>query len=390
MKIILFANTDWYLYNFRLPLAQYLRDNGLEVLFLSPPGEYGARLRAAGFRWESVPMNRRSINPLRELILLNHIRRVYARERPKLVHHFTIKNVVYGSLAARLTGTKARVNAVTGLGHVFTNAGFKARLLRPWVRLLLRLALGGTDSRLILQNPDDAYNFRQGRLIQPEFIRLIRGSGVDTERFKPTAPTDSTRPLTMLLATRLLWEKGVGEYVTAAQQLRNAGLPLNCLLAGQPDPGNPASIPVEQLKIWQQQGAVTLLGHVADMASLLKQVDIMVLPTNYGEGVPRSLLEGAACGLPLIATDVPGCREIVQHQHNGLLVPPRNIDALASAMRQLAEDASLRQRMGMASRAIALEAFDQQRVFQETFAVYQELLPELHLTEPYAREDCSA
>ena len=381
MKVILFANTDWYLYNFRLPLAQYLRTQGLDVLFLSPPGEYGLRLREAGFRWQSIPMNRLSINPLRELILLNHIRRVYAHERPKLAHHFTIKSVVYGSLAARLTGTNARVNAVTGLGHVFTNTGVKARLLRPWVRLLLRLALGGTGSRLILQNPDDVHSFKQGRLIQPEFIRLIRGSGVDTERFKPTALTDSTRPLTMLLATRLLWEKGVGEYVTAAQQLREAGLSLNCLIAGQPDPGNPASIPVEQLKRWQQQGAVTLLGHVADMASLLKQVDIMVLPTNYGEGVPRSLLEGAACGLPLIATDVPGCREIVQHQHNGLLVPPRNVDALANAMRQLAENVQLRQQMGAASRAIVLEAFDQETVFQQTFAVYQELLPELNSTE---------
>ncbi len=390
MKVILFANTDWYLYNFRLPLAQYLRTQGLDVLFLSPPGEYGSRLREAGFRWQSIPMNRLSINPLRELILLNHIRRVYAHERPKLAHHFTIKSVVYGSLAARLTGTNARVNAVTGLGHVFTNTGVKARLLRPWVRLLLRLALGGTGSRLILQNPDDVHSFKQGRLIQPEFIRLIRGSGVDTERFKPTAPTDPTRPLTMLLATRLLWEKGVGEYVTAAQQLREAGLSLNCLIAGQPDPGNPASIPVEQLKRWQQQGAVTLLGHVADMASLLKQVDIMVLPTNYGEGVPRSLLEGAACGLPLIATDVPGCREIVQHQHNGLLVPPRNVDALANAMRQLAENVQLRQQMGAASRAIVLETFDQETVFQQTFAVYQELLPELNSTEPDATEDHSA
>jgi glycosyltransferase involved in cell wall biosynthesis len=373
MKIIFFANTDWYLFNFRLPLAHWLRARGHEILFLSPPGDYCERLRAAGFRWEPLPMDRRSLNPWREWRLLNHIRRLYARERPDLVHHFTIKSVVYGSLAARTLGIRRRVNAVTGLGHVFTDSGLKARALRPLVRALLRLALGGAGSRLILQNPDDERAFRTAGLIDPERIRLIRGSGVDTTRFQPVARTTDPHPLRVLLATRLLWEKGVGEYVAAARVLRASGMAIECLLAGEPDPGNPAAIPEDQLERWRAEGNVVLLGHVDDMPALLERVDIAVLPTSYGEGVPRSLLEAAACGLPLIATDVPGCREIVRDDENGLLIPARDSAALTAAIRRLSQDAALRARFGAASRARVLDDFDQTLVFERTLEVYREL-----------------
>ena len=395
MKILFFANTEWYLYNFRLPLARYLRDQGHEVVMLSPPGPYVAKLQAAGFRALTVPMQRRSLNPLRELALLNDIRRIYAQERPDLVHHFTIKCVVYGALAARLTGVAARIHAVTGLGHVFTSDSLKARLLRPPVRALLRLALGGAHSRLIVQNPDDQAAFQHTGLIDPRHIRLIRGSGVDTERFQPvdshsplphpdplrTTPARCATPpsprrglgtLKILLASRLLWEKGIGEYVAAARQLRQEGIAAELLLAGDPDPGNPASIPVEQLDRWRQDGDVTLLGHIDDMATLLAQTDIAVLP-SYREGTPRSLLEAAACGLPLVTTDAPGCREIVQHEVNGLLVPVKDAPALAAALRRLCQESETRQRMGHASRAKALAEFDQRIVFEKTLAVYEEL-----------------
>ena len=393
MKILFFANTEWYLYNFRLPLARYLRDHGHEVVMLSPSGPYIAKLQAAGFRTLTVPMERRSLNPLRELALLNHIRRIYAQERPDLAHHFTIKCVVYGALAARLTGVPKRINAVTGLGHVFTSNSLKARLLRPPVRALLRLALGGANSRLIVQNPDDQAAFQRTGLIDPAHIRLIRGSGVDTERFQPNqydsphSPPPKTTPalratppspgrglgsLKILLASRLLWEKGVGEYVAAARQLRQEGIAAEFLLAGDPDPGNPASIPLEQLDRWRQDGDVTLLGHIDNMAALLAQTDMAVLP-SYREGTPRSLLEAAACGLPLITTDAPGCREIVQHDVNGLLVPVKDTAALAAALRRLCQEPATRQRMGHASRAKVLAEFDERIVFEQTLAVYEEL-----------------
>ncbi|HAS50725.1 MAG TPA: glycosyltransferase family 1 protein [Gammaproteobacteria bacterium] len=372
MKILFFANTGWYLYNFRLPLARYLRDQGHEVVMLSPPDPYVTHLQAAGFRTVTLPMERRSLNPVRELRLLQDIRRIYAQERPDLVHHFTLKCVVYGALVARPTGVPACVNAITGLGHVFTSTRLSTRLLRGSVRLLLRLVLNSRRSRLIVQNPDDQAAFEQTGLMDSQSIRLIRSSGVDTERFQPVAKPIPTGRLSILLASRLLWEKGIGEYVAAARQLRREGLAAEFLVAGAPDPGNPASIPADQLAQWRREGYVTLLGHVDDMPALLAQTDIAVLP-SYREGVPRSLLEAAACGLPLIATDVPGCREIVDHGVNGLLVPLKDAQSLTHAVRRLYEDAPMRQRMGQASRAKVLAEFDQRLVFEQTLAVYREL-----------------
>jgi glycosyltransferase involved in cell wall biosynthesis len=220
----LFANTDWYLYNFRLALAEALRGSGHEVLLISPPGHYGPRLRKLGFNWQSVPMRRRSLSPFRELALLNRLRRLIRAEKPDLVHSFTIKSVVYGSLAARAAGVSRRVNAVAGMGYVFISDDFKARILRPVVRTLMRLALGGHNSRLILQNGDDVALFENAGVVDPTTIRLIRGSGVDCNIFRPRPSGklggDEFR---VLLAARLLWDKGILEYAQAARELRDRG-----------------------------------------------------------------------------------------------------------------------------------------------------------------------
>lgn len=374
MKAILFANTDWYLFNFRLPLAKELQAQGFEVLLISPPGEYGQRLRNAGFRWEPLPMDRRSLEPLRELRLLQHLTRLYRRERPDVVHHFTIKCVVYGAIAAARAQVPARVNAVAGLGYVFTNARVKARLLRPLVRGLMRRALNSPRSRLILQNSDDVAAFRQARIADPQHIRLIRGSGVDTRRFQPAAePVLSGDTTRVLLAARLLWDKGIADYVEAARELRAAGLPVRFLLAGAPDPGNPASIPQAQLDAWASDGLIELLGQVDDMPAQLQQVDIAVLP-SYREGLPKGLIEAAACALPLVTTDVPGCREVVTDGVDGLLVPPRDPATLARAIRRLHEDPAWARSLGQAARAKSLAEFDQRIVHARTLDVYRELL----------------
>lgn len=188
MNILLFANTEWYLFNFRRSLAEFLRAEGHQVLLVSPPGPYGERLRALGFRWEPAPMNRLSLHPLRELALILWLRRLMVQERVDLIHSFTIKCAVHGSLAAKLAGVPARVNSVVGMGYVFTNNNLRARILRTPVWLALRLALSGRRSRLILQNPDDLSLFEQERMVDPRLIRLIPGSGVDLSRFKPIPP----------------------------------------------------------------------------------------------------------------------------------------------------------------------------------------------------------
>ena len=373
MKAVLFANTDWYLYNFRRALALALQRTGYDVLLISPPGPYGEKLRGLGLRWESLPMQRRSLNPLRELALLWHLVRLLRREQPALVHGFTIKCAVYGSLAARLAGIHARVNAVAGMGYVFTSSQWKARLLRPVVRGLLRLALGGRDARLILQNADDVELFRQAGLVDPAHVRLIRGSGVNCAQFagiSPQAPTDGCPR--MLLASRLLWDKGVAEYVDAIRQLRKQGHTFRALLAGTPDPGNPAAVPEATIRGWVDEGLLTWLGHVDDMVGLLGAVDIVVLP-SYREGLPRTLVEAAACGLPLITTDVPGCREVVTDGVDGLLVPMGDSEALARAMARLQDDPAFARQLGDAARRKARAQFDERIVVERTLAVYTEL-----------------
>lgn len=378
-RVVLFANTDWYLYNFRRSLALALQNSGHDVLLLSPDGPYGEKLRALGLRWEPVPMDRRSLNPFREIKLLWHLWKLFRRERPALVHGFTIKCAVYGSLAARLAGVPARINAVAGMGYVFISDDYKARFLRPLVRALLKQALGGRGARLILQNPDDVALFERAGLTDASRVRMIRGSGVDCARFEART-TDAVehaerKPARVLLPSRLLWDKGIAEFVSAARQLRGEGRAIAFLLAGDPDPGNPAAVPEATVRGWAEEGVLEWLGHVDDMPALYASVDIVVLP-SYREGLPKSLIEAAACALPLVATDVPGCREVVSDGKDGLLVPVRDAHALAAAIARLLDDRELAARLGAAARKKALSEFDERIVIDRTLEVYRELLGE--------------
>ena len=377
MKIVFFANTDWYLYNFRRSLALAAQSSGYEVLLVSPSGAYGERLRGLGLRWQPLAgMDRRSLNPARELQLLASLVRLFRRERPALMHGFTIKCAVYGSLAAQLAGVPARVNAVAGLGYVFASNDRKARCLRPMVRAALRLAMRGRRTRLILQNPDDEMMFRQSGLIGADRIDLIPGSGVDCTRFTPRANADGPRrpQPCVLLAARLLWDKGVAEYVEAARLLRGAGRRIRFLLAGMPDRGNPAAVPEATLQQWVEEGVIEWLGHVDDTSELFRSVDIVALPTYYREGLPKSLIEAAACARPLITTDMPGCREVVTNEVDGLLIPPHDAAALARAIARLVDAPELAARLGAAARAKVLANFDERLVIERTLAVYRELL----------------
>lgn len=372
MKIVLFANTEWYLYNFRRSLALALREAGHDVLLVSPPGPYGEKLRALGFRWVAAPMERLSLNPLRELALVNWLKHLFFAERVDLVHGFTIKCAVYGSLAARLEGIP-RVNAVAGMGYVFSSGALKARLLRPVVRMLMRLALGGKKARLILQNPDDVALFREARLVDPGAIRLIPGSGVDCRRFVPNPERRRGERFRVLLAARLLWDKGVAETVAAAGRLRAEGRAIEFLLAGDPDPGNPAAVPEARIRGWVDEGVLKWLGHVDDMPALFATVDAVILP-SYREGLPKSLIEAGACALPLVTSDAPGCREVVMDGVDGLLVPVRDAAALAAAIARLQDDPALCERLGGAARAKALAEFDERIVVARTLAVYGDLI----------------
>jgi glycosyltransferase involved in cell wall biosynthesis len=375
MKFIFYANTDWYLFNFRLATALELKSHGHEVVMLSPPGEFGGRFAALGFRWIPLQMDRASLNPLREAATLQRLVRGLKAERPDVLHIFTVKCAVYGALAARAARVPAVVNAVAGMGYVFTSDRAHARALRPVVKALMRGTLGNGHSRLILQNPDDADAFVRSRMVAAERIRVIRSSGVNTSRFIPQQRGGERKPLRVLLAARLLWEKGIGEFVEASRMLKSEGRDIQFLLAGMPDYGNPRSVRLEQVEQWAREGTVDWLRHVDDMPALMSSVDVMALPSYYREGVPRSLIEGAASGLALVTTNLAGCREVVGEDGvDGLHVEPRDPRSLADALKRLDDDRDLVARLGAIAREKALAHFDERAVIRSTIDVYDELL----------------
>lgn len=367
---LFFANTDWYLYNFRLPLARAIRAAGYRVHLVSPPGPYATRFASEGFEWHAFDFARRGLNPLGEALTVARLVALYRRIRPTHCHHFTIKCVLYGSFAARLAGVAKTINAITGLGHVFVSGSRRIGVVRRPILWLYRLCLRGTD--VIFQNDDDRQAFAVAGLLDGVRTHLIRGSGVDINRFRPEPGRRFDRtPVSILFASRLLWEKGLAELIEAAHILAERKLSATVRIAGEADPGNPSEVPIATLDAWRALPNVELLGHRDDVDRLLAQTDIVVLP-SYREGTPRILLEAAAAGLPLVATNVPGCREVVRDGENGILVPERDGKALADALERLALDPAMRARMSVRSREIACSEFAEDRVLAATLAIYQE------------------
>lgn len=371
-RVALVAHWDWVLHNFRLSLAGRLRDRGLEVTFVCPPGEYVARLEQAGFRWLPWRVDRRGLNPLRDGASIARLAALYRHERFAAVHHFTIKPILYGSIAARLARVPATLNAFTGLGFLFSERPAAVRL-RPLVLPVLRRLLHGPSVHTVFQNASDRARFVDARLVPADRVTIIGGSGVDTERFAPAPDVERPAQAVVLMAARLLWDKGVGEFVEAAGKLRAARTRATFRVAGTPDRGNPACIPDDVLERWRQEGTVEFLGHRDDMPAVVRQASIAALPTAYQEGVPRFLLEAAATGLPVVASDVEGCRVVVREGVNGFLVPPRDPAALAEALARLIEDRPLRERMGRAGREIAVATFDEHAILDQQERLYRAL-----------------
>jgi glycosyltransferase involved in cell wall biosynthesis len=382
-RLLFVVNDAGFFLSHRLPVALAARRAGLDVHVAIPDDANASGVRVLSFAVHTFPLSRRGTNPLRELRSLGALVRLYRRVRPTLVHHVTIKPVIYGSLAARLAGVPAVVNAVTGLGWVFIARSVRVRALKLGVKRAYRLAFRHPNMRVIFQNPDDRAAFVSEELLAPAQAALIRGSGVDMAAFHPT-PEPTGEPV-VVLAGRMLWDKGVGEFVEAARTLRAQGVRGRFVLVGASDPGNPAAIPSEQLAAWRESGSVEWWGQRSDMTDVLAQCHVACLP-SYREGVPKVLIEAAASGRPLVATDVPGCREIVRPGHSGVLVPARDAAALAEALRGLLEDAALRAQLGAGARALAQAEFSQERVVEQTLAVYQDLLsrcePAVPVVEP--------
>ncbi|MDD2767543.1 MAG: glycosyltransferase family 4 protein [Methylococcus sp.] len=369
--LLFLVTEDWYFCSHRLPLAVAAKQAGFEVSVATRVTDHGQAIEAAGLRLIPLRLSRRSTHPLREARLIADLVRLYRRERPDIVHQVAMKPVIYGSLAAHLTGVRAVINALAGLGFLFTSDKASARLLRPLAETAFRLLLNRPNCRTILQNPDDMGLLTRDQVLEPDHIRLIRGSGVDLAKFAPT-PEPAGPPL-IVLPARMLWDKGVGEFVAAARQLRTEGSEAHFILAGHSDSENPSAIPEPQLRDWEHEGCIEWWGHRDDMAQVFRDCHIVCLP-SYREGLPKALLEAAASGRPIVATDVPGCREVVRQGDNGLLAPRGDASALAAALRKLIGDAALRRSYGARSRAMAEAEFSLDAVIGQTLNLYREML----------------
>lgn len=374
--LLMVVNELQWFWTHRLPLAQEARRRGWRVEVVSPPSEYLARVEGAGFPVHAVLQPRADNSPLGQLRNVTALVRLYRRIRPALVHHVTVKPVLFGSIAARVARVPAVVNAVAGLGFVFMSGERRARAIRAGVLPLLRAALAHPRQRVVFQNVDDRKVFLELRLVRARDTVVIRGAGVDTDIFRPR-PVPNGVPM-VLLPARLLRDKGVTELVEAARRLKARGVACRVVLRGEPDPGNPTSVTLGELAAWTAEGVIEAPGHADDMALEMSRATIVALP-SYREGLPKALLEAASVGRPIVATDVPGCREVVHDGINGLLVPPRDPVALAHALERLLADAGMRARMGEAGRALVLRDFSVARIAAETVGVYDELgTPGLH------------
>lgn len=374
-KLLYLVTEDWYFWSHRLPMARAAQRAGFEVGVATRVAEHGERIRAEGFALHPLRWRRGASGPLASLAAIAEIARLYRRERPDLVHHVALKPAVLGSIAALLARVPAVVNAVTGFGFVASSPSLRARLLRRPVSLALAHLVERANSRVIVQNEDDRRLLIALNPAATSRIAVIRGSGIDLARFAPT-PEPPAPPVVAGFAGRLIADKGVAVLVEAQQRLRRRGLDLRLKIAGTPDPENPSSIDAATLARWRELPGIEWLGKVADIRELWRLCHIAVLPSRR-EGLPKSLLEAAAMARPLVATDVPGCREVARAGENALLVPPDDVESLAQALERLAGDAALRRRLAAASRKLVESDLAEDAVGDATVALYRALLDEV-------------
>lgn len=370
-KLIYVVTEDWYFYSHRLTHAKAALESGFDVYLLTNISRYKIRIESVGIKVIPLQINRKSFNPLKELRVVIDLFRIYKKEQPDIIHHVAMKPVLYGSLAGLLSNAPHIVNALSGLGYLFTSPSLKMAPLRGLLSIAFHFLLNRRQCRAIVQNPDDFNLLKTYVGISENRLSIICGAGVDLKVFKPQ-PFVVGIPL-IILPARMLWDKGVGEFVKAASILKNKGIEARFALVGERDPANPTSISEQQLQTWKNAGIVEWWGRQENMLAAYAACRIVCLP-SYREGLPKALLEAAASSRPIIATNVPGCREVVFPNQNGLLVPPRNAVELSQALHELIDDPDICMAYGKAGRNLAEHEFSVEKISNQFIQIYKAML----------------
>jgi len=372
--ILLVANTDWYIYNFRLDFAKELLKRGYQICVICPKGSYVPALQSIGIQWIEWELNRKSKNPFSELLSIYKLSKIYSALDPTIIHHFTIKAVLYGTLAARLQNKSQVFNSITGLGHLFLDQKISTKIIRKFVSFAIKNIIHLKKFPIIFQNKEDHQIYKNLGYCSNEKSRLVRGSGIDLKRFAktPFSSKENTRDsFNVLFSGRLLKEKGILDFIVACKILNKQNLNIKFFIAGIPDPGNPSSISLDHFNKLKANKQIQFLGHIDDMPSLIAQSDVIVLP-SHREGLPKIILEAQAMGKPVIVSDVAGCREIVSNHVTGILVPPKAPKAIAHAILLIKNNPELAKTLGDNGYKNVSKHFSQDLIISQTLKVYAE------------------
>ena len=369
-KILYLVTEDWFFASHFLPMARAAREADLEVVVVARVRNHAARLSGEGLRVIPLNIERKSLDVLEGLRNIVLTYRIMRAERPDIVHCIALRPIVLGGLAARLVGARALVLAPTGLGQLWIEGGLMVRAMRAFIRVTMR-CLRGPRTRFVFENHDDPREFGLGPA-SPE-VTIVGGAGVDPADF-PAVPEPAAPPVKVAVVSRMIAAKGIADAVAAVRRARSLGAPVELHLYGVPDPSNRDAISEELLRCWSSEPGIAWHGRTEDVARVWREHHVALLLSYYREGLPRTLLEAAAAGRPIITVDAPGCREFVHHRQEGLLVPPRDVEAAARALAELAGDPALRQRLGMAASARVKEAFTEAAIRQAVGRLYRALL----------------
>ena len=369
-KIVLVSNTSWYIYNFRINLLFLIKKNNYDLFLICPRDEYTEKLEKLGFKIYNWNLNRRSINPLRELISIYKLVRIYKLIKPQIVHHFTIKACIYGSISAFICNTKVIVNSFTGLGHFFISNNFRIKSIRKVSRIFIRLIFSKINTKLILQNNSDRKKLLELKITTKNKSIVIPGSGIDLDYFYPQEKVFDRSQIKLLFPSRLIKEKGILELIRACILLDKEKIPIKLYIAGKLDAGNRSSLKKEDIAVLKKLKNVVLMGHIKDMRNLYRKIDIVVLP-SWREGLSKALLEAAAMEKAIITTNVPGCKEIVKHMKTGLIVNVNNPLQIKESIMMIYDNPGLVKKFGKAARLRVKKKFEVKKINKMTIREYE-------------------